>query len=492
MSNKSNKQPTEKTPEQIKREQQLEMFATIKRMQTVQLNKALTSNPSVLSKFDSKQVATFLQNPAKFQKELRQLSKYLYNVSSQYRQIVRHFATMPKYAYSLNIVEMPAKINQEKIIKDYKKKAQYIDKLNLPHEMSKASKVAWKEDVFYGYEHESKDSYFIQKMDADYCMISSIEDGVFNYAFDFSYFDKNRDSLDTFPEEFQLKYQIYLLNKTTNRWLELDSSKTICLKVNEEITDFCLPPLNTVFEAIFDLDEYKKLKKAKTRMDNFLLLIQEIPMADKDDVDAFKVSLETAMVFHNQLSESLPDGIGAVTSPLPIEAIKLERNKSENDTIAQAQREAYTDGGISQYLFNSDKNTSSGINKSILSDEQIVFDFLRQIERWVNRKLKIQSGNINYQLKFLELTKFNENEVFDRYLKAGQSGLPVKMEIGASLGLTPLEVLNKATLENEIFMLQDKFIPLSSSHTQSGDEAGRPEQKEIADQTEINRDNSGE
>ncbi len=45
--------------------------------------------------------------------------------------------------------------------------------------------------------------------------------------------------------------------------------------------------------------------------------------------------------------------------------------------------------------------------------------------------------------------------------------------------MTPLDVINKVSLENDILGLQDLFIPLSSSHTQSGDgEQGAPEKSE--------------
>lgn len=471
-------------------------YASISKMNTKHLNSALTTTPSVLSKFDSKQVANFLQNPQKFEKQLRQLSNYLYNVSSQYRQIVRHFATLPTYDYTLNVVEMPAKINVDKISKAYQKSAQYVDKLNLTHEMSKVLKTAFKEDVFYGYEFETKDSYFIKKMDADYCQISSIEEGVFNYAFDFSYFDKYKNELDLFPGEFKVKNAIYELDKQKNRWQELDSDSTICVKINEESLTV-IPPFNTVFESIFDLDEYKKIKKAKAKMDNFLLLTQKIPLLDdkSSDVDVFKITLETAMMFHNQLSSSVNEGVGVFTTPMDLLPVKLEKSTSDMDTIAQAQREVYTDSGISQYLFNSDKNTSAGISKSIIEDENLLFSTLNQIERWVNRKLKRQQGVTKFYIKFLDITNFSREEVFNRYLKSAQAGAPVKMELVASLGLSPLEALNKTILENEIFKLHEKFIPLQSSHTQSGsatDEGGRPTKSEgdISDSRQADLDNA--
>lgn len=489
---KSTKSPEELEQEALK-EKVYRQFAAIKKMNVNHLNKALAINPSVLSKFNARQVADYLQNPARYEKQLRHLSNYLYGVSAQYRQIIRHVATMPTYDYTLNIAEMPQKINKDKISKAFMKSAQYVDKLNLPSEMSKVLRVAFREDFFYGYEHESKDSYFIQKMDADFCSVSSIEDGVFNYAFDFSYFETHPDHLDLYPEEFKTKFQVYKIDRVRYRWQELDSNKTICIKVMDD-TQHGIPPYNTIFESIFDLDEYKKIKKSKTKMDNFLLLAQKIPMNDKSsDMNAFLIDLETAGAFHEQLAENVSEGISVATTPMPIESIKMEKSKSDVDTIAQAQREVYTDSGLSQYLFNSDKNTSAGISKSISSDEQVLFNVLTQIERWLNRKLKKQPGTIKFYVKFLHITEFSREEAFNRFLKAAQFGIPVKMEVGASLGLTPIEFLTKTFLENEVFEFQDKLKPLSSSHTQTNDdEGGRPtkQEDEISESRQADLDNA--
>src|SRR5690606_14229724 len=95
----------------------------------------------------------------------------------------------------------------------------------------------------------------------------------------FSYFDNNKDHLSIYPDEFYSKYEQY--KATKENWIELDSNKTICLKVNEELT-YPLPPFSSMFGSIFDLDEYKKIKKNKTKMDNFLLLAHRIPIDEKN------------------------------------------------------------------------------------------------------------------------------------------------------------------------------------------------------------------
>ena len=441
--------------------------------------------------YDIETINKWLNNPVTYEAQLRTLSQYFYNVSSLYKLIVRYMALMPTYAYTVSPTNVPDKIDKAKYKKQYIKTLTYIDKLNLPHEMIKALTIAFREDVFYGYEHEAKDSYFIQPLDAKYCQISSIEDGVFNFAFDFAYFDTYKDELDLFPIEFRQKYNTY--KATKERWIELDPQKTVCLKVNSDFL-YSLPPFATMFSSIVDLDEYKAIKKVRAKNDNFMAFIQKIPLDEKNpDINKFLIDLDLAMTFHNMASETLPEGVGVITSPMEIEAVKTEKTKSDSDLVSEAYREAFRDGGVSEFLFNSDKNTSVGLAKSILTDEEVVFAMLRQIERWINRKLKYMSGPYQFKVNMLNTTVFNNQDKAKQYLESAQFGVPVKLEIGATLGLSPLEFINKATLENEILGLQDLLVPLQSSHTmktETGDTGGRPEKSddEISDSGQVNKD----
>lgn len=455
----------------------------------------MTSSPSkmntrsAISKFDKDKVSMYLQNPVKYEKQLRQLSNYLYNTSSEYRRIIWYIALMPTYAWKLDPLCLHSgKVDMDRYRKSYFKQLEQIEKMNLRHEMQKAMKVAFRNDVFYGYEYESKDSYFIRHMNPDYCQISSFEEAVYRYKFDFSYFDQSGIDISNEPEEFQNKYQQY--KDTKIRWIELDIDKAVCFKVNEDIDEY-IPPFSGMFEAIFDLDDYKKLKKNKTETDNFLLLSQKIPMDEKNpELNKFLIDIDTAQVFDAGLQSVTPLGIGVITSPMPIEAIKLEQSKNQNDTVSEAQRELFSSAGVSQFIFNSDKNTSIGLSKSIISDEEISFAMLRQIETWVNRKIRKIAGQYKHNFKILDISRYNESEKQTALKESAQASLPTKIEYAASHGLSPLDFYNNAILENVVLGINEMLVPLASSHTQS--DGGRPQAGESkkADSTQVNQDNA--
>jgi hypothetical protein len=395
------------------------------------------------------------------------------------------------------IVE-PYDLDTEKVdIKSFKK--QYLNTLkvleimNIPHEFTKILRHAFKDDVFYGYEHMTDDSYFIQKLDPDYCKISSIEDGVYNFAFDFSYF-KNDEEVKKYHKEFIQKYAKYKASRTEFRWQELDSNYTLCFKVNEEL-DYPIPPFSGVFESLFDIDENKRMRKVKNKMDNYMILTQKIPLDERSsEPNKFLLDLDTAIAFHNKATQSLPEEVGLVTSPMPIEAIKLERKNKDSDNVAEAERNYYNAAGVSQVLFNSDKISGTGLNKSIVTDEQIAFLCLQQFERWLNRKLKNLNKKYKFRVKFLKTTNFNIDTIRDGLLKSAQFGLPVKSALAATLDLTPSSFINMTFLENEILNLGEILQPLASAHVQSGkDGAGAPKKKDgaLSDSGEKTRDTDG-
>lgn len=447
----------------------------------------------------------YIENPEQYSSELVSFSKHLYHASSSYQKVINFYATMPTYSYVIDSSKF-VELEDENAIKTFKNNyiriMEQVDKMSLRHELQKLMKIAWKEDVVYCYEMETKESYYIKHLEPENCRISSIEDGVFNYEFNFSIFEggDSEKLLQAYPPEFTVIFNQYLRAKnnknnreTVSPWIELDSKNAFAIKINEDITH-AVPPFLSSMESALDEDMYKKIKANKDALDNFMALVQQIPINDDNQsIDNFRISLELAMNFHDQASQVLPDGIGLITSPMKIEAIKLEKSKRDDDLEMKAKDNTLSNAGLPPNIFSTTNKTAGGIKYAIHYLEQITFAPLRQIERWINRKLKRQTGKHKFQIRFLDVTNFSREEVFNRYLKGGQAAFPVKQEIASSLDMTPLDFYNKLQIENQVLDLTDLMIPLPSSHTQSNKEkeAGRErlDDKEVSESTENWREN---
>jgi hypothetical protein len=428
-----------------------------------------------LKKYKQSEVREFVENYKleRNQRILREISQSLFAKSPQYQRLLRYFSDMALFSHIIAPIKDIRKLNKNKVSKQYAEIGELLKLMNLRHEMTKVLRTAFLEDTFFGYVHRDKKSFYIQKIDASICKITSVED-VYNYSVDMSHFQKDEKILPTYPKEIQVKYRQWKAmkdkNPTLEQWVELEAKNTICIKINEEMLE-SFPPFAGSFDAIFDIEAFKQLRKDKEELGNYMILTQELPMRkDSENNNDFMIDLDMMRYFHNIASDTVPENVGVITSPMKIESLKFDKDRADSDGVAKSERDFWSGNGTSQLLFNADKSTSSGLLMSIKTDEEIVFGVLTQIERWVNRYLKFEYSDLMYNVRILHVTHFNRADMYKMYLETGQYGIPVKSHLSAVVGLDPIETMNMAYLENNLLKMHEEFVPLMSSHTMGGDE----------------------
>lgn len=476
-----------------------------KKFDNIVSNNLVSSNKKNVfsNKFNQETVTRYLEDPIANEQNLRKLSTVLMTLSPQYQQIMNYLSSISKYigvvkpvAYKCSTAK--GKIDKEKLAKDYAKATYHFDKLNIGHEFQRITSVIVREDVFYGYCYESEDSFYISQLDADYCRISSITDGCFNFQFNFAYFDANKNVtgldvplIETYPDEFQTKYKLYLKDRKKYQWQELNDNNTICIKWMEDLK-FNYTPYASLFNDLSDLNDYKDMAKAKTEVDNYKFIGMQIPLHDgTGKTNDFAIDIDVAMQFYNMLLNSLPDGIGAFISPTDFEDINFGSGNSSTDVsskVKDAEDGIFSSAGISNINFGKGATSSSGITASNTVDSARLFKLYRQFERWLNRKFK-REYNGKFTIKLLDVTVFNIDDVVDRYLKMAQYGEPVKLELSALLGVSPSLERGSTFLENEILNLHEEWKPLVSSHTQNPNEVTNEKNpRELSDDGEKTKD----
>lgn len=453
------------------------VYANLSKIGIRNLESTSETNPTY-TKYTKDQLVTYLGNPASYEKQLRKMSKYLFNISNYYRRLIQYFANMSTFSYTISPygLDRSKTVNANKFKKAYYSSVTAVELMNLPHEATKMFTIAFRDDVYYGYEWETNDSVAFQNLDADYCKISSIEDGVYNFAFDFSYFDSNQDKLPNYPPEFQTMYNTYKTNTQLYKWQELDSTKSICIKVNEH--DYIpIPPFVSLFSALADIEDYRAISKNASETNNYKALAMEIPLGDKGE---FLIDYNDAKEFYDMMTNVLPPNIGAILTPMKLTDWNFEKSGVNSDTneVAKAEATFFTTAGVNKILFGGGEDPSATtLNLCTVNDQMIVFAVMRQLERWVNRKLKSVSSSYKFRINFLPVTHYNIAEMHERYLKDATYGMPTRTAALATAGYAGTDYENMTYLENEILGLSNGEMPLKSSNTQSGsagDEGGRP------------------
>lgn len=449
-----------------------------------------------------------------FKKEINQhkivdISKQLYATSTQYRRLINHFSGMIKFAPVITPTRdlKHSKISADVIKDQYQRIGMDIRRFNMSSELRKFYRIALIEDVAYGWIHESDDSFFIQTFDYNMCRISSIEEGVYNFALNMEVFETDETKLQFMPKQVAKLYHSWKRRRAKDRnvlkWQELPSNQTICIKVSDEMLE-TFPFFAGVFDSIYDVETYKQLRKDSAELANYMAIVQQLPIRESSDNNDFTIDAQMYTYFNQTIQNVVPEQVGVFTTPMKVDTIKFD-NKQAGDEVEKANRNVWNDSGVSSILFNSDASTTTqGIANSIKTDEEIVFSTLTQFESWINRYLKYKyKSSLIFNVSLIPMTVFSQKEVYDMYLTAGQYGVPVKSHIASIIGLEPIEVMSMAYLENDVLEMHKEFIPLQSSHTQSGNgetaetstddpnnEGGRPAlpENERSEETQRNDD----
>ena len=420
------------------------------------------------TRYSKEDLLKYMQSPKSNEKNIRNASIYMFDASSQYRRLILYYAQMMLWAYTVAPLNFDPDAKPEAVRKAYFKAIRQIENMNIKHEFQKATIIALREGVLYGVQWSGTNSYFIQRINPDYCKLSSIEDGTWMYAVDFSKIKE--DELEMYPPEFTSLYNTY--KSSGQKWQEIPSSISFCLKADETTSLYSIPPWASTLPMLHDIETFKELQETATEIANYKVIGLEVP-TDTEGVP--KIDYPLAEKYYSQMAAALPPYVGAFMAPMKATALNFEKSGGLNDvdTVSRSEEQFWREGGTSPLLFGSaDNDTAGALKLSIAADEEIMLGLAAQCERLVNRILKNMSGTQKFKINILPVTTFNRSDWITNYKDGAAMGLPVKSAWAATLGLSPGDILGINFVEMELLNMGD-LEPMSSSYTQSGD-TGRP------------------
>lgn len=431
-------------------------------------------------KYSVELLATYMEQPDTDtnQKLLRQMSMYLYLVSSHYRRLVNYYATLPTFNYIVSPDKATAKpVSISKYRAAYYEVVTDMERYNFKDELPKAIVLALLQGAFCGIPFESEDTFYIRPCPIDRIKITSIMDGCFRFSFDLSYFEGQNDYLlEAYGEEIKQAYGVYSKSKTKSKLQWFEPTKQICIKFDSD-TSVILPFFCGMYKEVLDLEDYRTLEKAKTEIENYKVLVME---QDVNEDGQPKMDERIAKKYYRQAAGNLPPGIGLILSPFKITDFSFDKsNVADTNKVNDARDSLWESAGTSPLIFGSTKATSSAsLILSTKPDEELAFVLLRQLERNFNLLQKQKNRKFSFKLKFLEQSIYNKEQVQDSFFKAASYGVTgAKTLYAASLGLSPCDIVNMSYLEDTVLEMgvSNFNTPLTSANTTShSNEAGRP------------------
>lgn len=471
-------------------EKAMQYAANFARMATSPIwnvNDTTTKTNPTYQRYTKEDLLNYMQAPASNEKYLRNASIYMYDASSQYRRLIQYYALLPRWEYIISPLDFDkTKVKEENFRKSYQKVASALEVKNLRHELQKACMIALRDGVLYGAVWSASNSFYIQRINPDYCSLTSINDGTWMYSVDMSQIQENK--LVLYPPEFTTMYNAY--KSTGQKWQEVPESISFCLKADETTSSYSIPPWCSVLPMLYDLETYKALQETATKIANYKLLAMKIEL---NSDGAPTVDWPLAEKYYQQLCNVLPPYVGATIAPLKIEGFDFDKasGTSDVDTVSRAEKHFWFTSGTSSLLHGDDTSSTAGALKlSIRADEEIMLGMMSQAERLINRMLKSMSGTIKFKIQFLPVTVFNQEEQIGYWKDAAALGVPgSKVAYAATLGVHQADLSGLDFIEQTIIGTGD-WVPLQNGYTVGNDEGGRPEasDQDLGDAGEATRE----
>lgn len=444
-------------------------------------------------KFKRDEVRKMVIDPLQSKSRLQQVSQSLYSSSGNYFRILSNLYEMLTFDHYI----MPDhNKNIEDYFKDFESTAKYLDRYNIKYNCRWILKKLLLNGEIFLYKIDDGKNIVYTDFPNDYCRIAEERDNVLRYEIDLNKIAS--DEIKEYPQEIKNAWnQDSKRKKSKTTKSQLDSNRSSILNnngdwflISEKGVAFNVlgmqmngyPYLSFVFDEIMKVEDTKDESESNNRTNNFKLIHNKVPL-DKDSKMPV-IPEPVQRIYHEETKKNTPENVGVSTNPFDVEAILLQSKDTNSfNIVANTEKELWNTSGFNQNLFNGDKSTGEAIKKSIITDEQLMYEFLKMFENYFNDELKLKK----WKVRILEVTNFNR----DDKIKQARENLAYggnRMEWIALNGETPYEFIKRAKFEQLIGI--DNFLPIKlTAHTANSDsQPGAPTSENPSENTEIDRD----
>lgn len=454
-----------------------------------------TSRQTTLNSYNKDSVITYLQNISSNENNLRNLSRYLFYRSQVYFRLIMYNATMfdlnartviPKY-------DLVKNNNSNKILKSYYETLLWLERMNLQHEFLAVLINNFIEDVFFGCCWIDETGTFILPLPAEYCKINGkYFTGDFSFEVDMSYYKRYEYLIEYLGEPFTSMYSAYG-GENANRWQKMPDEYALCTKYRLESWETICPPYSGLFIDLIGLLNLADIQAVADEQQIYKLITAEIPRLDGTDIpDDWAVDINTALSYYKRLESSLPDYVGSVITPIPLDVLSFSDDQTTDTTkLQKATKEVLNTSGGAQILNSSTISGAEAFRSATRADTELaISSLLGQIQGWVNRRLSYLVSD-PAKVKFFEVSAYTKDAFKESLQKDLNYGFVSALAINSLNGFSELDTLSLNFLERDILQLDQKFVPLQTASTQSGtSESGAPEKSdtELTDSGDETRD----
>lgn len=449
--------------------------------------------------YSAEDVIEMLENPYDNALELQRVSLWLYHSSGIYNRIINNYAGMNEYdlylyptTISRFVKSGKKKTANEKLFKEYMDIANVFEKYSYKSNFRNIGVNLLVQGEVFLYRVEDNSGVIEKEMPSDMCKICRvINDGLYKYAINMSKLGTENLRL-MMPKPIQDLYEKYKAGTLppeqymSNNYVIVDDIEAICLSLNNTLKTKSVPPLSYLFPSLIRLMEEETEEIQENKINNLKMIHMKYELDEEGEPIIDEAELRK---MHLQAKANLPAGVCINTNPLNVTALTLQRtgnvSASNRATLTEL---VYNNAGVNSEIFNGNQSNNQAIITGVTADE-IYCDTLNSLfENYSKYMIKAKKKNALWMVRFIRNTKFNKSNCVSEAMQCCTVGLS-RLKLLATQHYSPIEGLAILDFETSS-SIDDLFVPMATSYTQSGDdaEAGRTKNKD----DENNEKNVGE
>ena len=481
-----------------KEEKKIDLYA-LQKLCIEQIENMGVMHNNTIGGYSYKKLREMIKKPWDYPNQFISVMRFLYSDSGYFRKLIQYYVNLVKSeCWKIDTVFLTPdkrKVKKKEIKEDYFKYNKEVESFDLENELSKILFSVFMYDAYFGYIVETSDGKVLFPFLPEDCIITGYVNGMPTFAVKRPPLRK-KGRKKIYPDEVQFIFDTTeKKDEVESGYVQMPYQKTICIKYNDGF-DYLYPPFSFIIKDVLDIADFKDIEKTKAENEVYKFLSMKIPT---DQNGRPTMSEPDVSPYYELALSVLAKSIGAIPTPFDVKPIEFTTNTTNNiNNVKNAIDEMYSEAGVPQAML-SGASSGSELKTSIEVDASEVYKVLKQVAKAVNFHCRLKLANrkeYKFSFRYLDVTAFNQNDKLDGLFKMAQSSCPVKSELMAVMGSSPLKMIGNAYMENEVFDLTESWKPMKTSYTQSSEQSennGRPamDENEISDITQNTHDNEG-
>lgn len=453
----------------------------------------------------TKELESWLENPKRFDKEIRGLSHYLENTVGQYKRTMWYYNTIKSFNYELlpcsrhsyNKHKDNSKDDKKEFVNSYYRCLALLQKMNIKNNFPAMDLATLQDGASFYWITETEDSFNFLQLPPNHCFITGRYKNIgWTGAINLAYFDTLISTKNIAPELAEAYKHFCDIREQEISGKTLFRAQYYALPIDKTWIFTCNPTRSSKIPfmaenqgAMLDVLSYRTLLKDKSLLDSWQMLAMKMPL---NSANVPSISYDLAGDIVDIVQETIPENVSAFATPFDVTNVTSDQTSMLDKISDIGDKNAYASLGVQGGIMGKETNSAKAYQIGMEIDFAYCSTHMyAQFNNMVNFLLQQRVRGYKWHVRFSGNKLTKDADIKSAMGLVTQANFPIS-HLASVVGYEPYEFESLIELEN-IIKLKENTQPLESQYQQSGKdsgdkESGKPSQGEnISDAGEKTR-----